>query len=1550
MKLTNNFVQSRMNQDLDERLLPKGQYPSAENIRVASSDASDAGAIENVKGNEALTSLNLVNGKTIGVFTDGSNQKIYWFVTSDLKDLVMEYDRVNSVTSVLLESSKPYGVLNFNRDYLITGVNKVVNGDYKRDLLAWTDDLNPIRLINIERCKTYLVDGFDDDDISLMKKPPRFSPNATLTYIGSQIENSIEDSFFQFSYRYKYLDGEYSAMSSFSNTKFSPEDFKLNYQTMENEGMVNSFNAVDIEFNTGGKNVSDIQLLLKETNSNGVAVIETFNKNNESWGDNEDRSFLFSNSKKYLFLPEKELYRSFDNIPKVAKAMELINNRLVFGNYTEGYDLINVLGQGVVIDYNLTLGSKSLLSDKLDVVLTSSSTTNDVLNVTFLDGAVKKGSRISFEFNLRESTYSGTYQSTFSFITNKDYASILDLSTDSEFLYFLEEVVTADFINNYSNTPPADSTILSNTTFAVLSVVGSTMSIKAPSITYRIDNTPANLLDSDFTDVITKWFYNIASNVYFRSVAVSSSIKTNRSYEVGIVYLDSSSRATTVLTSKGNTIRVPQELSTSQNKFIVELKHLPPAYADRFKLVVKQNKAEYQTIYTNIFYEDGLFRWVKLEGANKDKVNEGDTLIVKSDLGGATSEPIKVRVLEVTLKDKDFIEGNQNADGDDIIEEAGLYMKIRPVGFDMNFRSATARTFEGYSHLRYPTNTYTNPRFGEGSVAGGDFVPYPVNAGSSIRVFIEFEARGAIAYKETYDKSFKAVSDHPSIQDWFNAEVVDLGTFGDDFTRGYGFSTGGEQFYVRAHRDGTASRNISTTVSFEVLFSDGIVIFETEPQDIENNIFYETEQTFEVIGGYHQGNIQNQSSTESSAIIEMDFFNCFAQGNGAESYRYKDAFNKKYLNIDTRPTSTSVEGYKEVRRFSDLTYGETYNENTNLNGLNVFNLSTANYKEDIDKKYGSIQKIYARDTDLVVFQEDKVTKVLYDKDMLTSADGSSSLTAVEYVLGRQIPYSGEYGISKNPESFAFDANSLYFTDAKRGCVCKLDLNGIVEISMLGMTNYFRSSYRDNLSTSKLGAYDPYYDQYVLHSSSEEPIIMGVLDCIGVVTKNSFSGKMVIDMDFGLDMGEVGINYSSVNGKPVKYDIEYNGVVYSTGFVGDSIYNVDLAAMGLPNISGSGTGSLMFTKLFSVPSKAKITIVAPLCETGFSLSGSCINTEPLNVVSIILGDSGDVGLTMKSRYNWYNNSYTSEFKVYDSVFNADEVNLYELVTGKEGKGAIPLAGSTIDIQSSKGYLNTADFLSGNKIGYWLTSNLYTEESYNDVLTYATFPTPTETVDSLGNVVNKVVFPFNRSIGQNYLYLIWDYRNEEVSITVDTKIRIYFDSSGSMNTTLSPLQLMKDTILKDRLLPLYNNDSALYDSSVSVLEYSPERTLDMLNLQGDTPEGNVIVLVFQDEANSIYHGGGITPRTANYNADLLALRARLDLFEPNYYRGVVFQVNGDPVFKSLIQAIQTGSGDYAGVNGLSDRLEFNYKYDITDGGTPQYYLDKVVESLIELGYEL
>ena len=1146
MKLTNTFVGSKLNREVDERLLPKGQYPDALNIRVGNTDGSDIGAIEPNRGNELLADLGLTNGKTIGVYADDSQEYIYWFVTSDKKDLVVEFYRPTNTTTILLSSTKPDGVLNFSSDYLITGINKVINDDVSKDLLAWTDDRNEPRIINIERVKArtnnplVVSDWFIEEDISVIKKPPRFAPSAVLQQT-LNLENYLEDKFLSYAYRYKYLDGGYSALSSFTSYQFFPQRFKLDYKTGENLGMANLFNQVLLGFDTGSERVTDIQLVFRESNKTTVNIIETFNKEDEGWGNNATENYIFNNSKKYAVLPTDELTRLFDNVPLLAKSQELVGNRLNYGNYVEGYDLVDNDDGKVVMDYDVNLESRDISYNPIPYSIQSYLSIGDRIAIDFYDFPLTEGSTLSFDVVLNNED--GAFNETFSFQLPMDYASIDDLAVDPDFVYWIEVIMSSSFASNVEFTPPDDDTSTTYTPFQIQGVSFGVLSIISPTIIFEIlgGGTETYLWD----------FVNVATDISLSLGAGNRSLKSNRSYEVGVVYMDSNSRSSTVLTDTTNTVFVDHSLAIFQNKIRVDIHNKAPEWADRYKFVIKQNKGDYETFYINLFYEDSVYRWVKLDGVNKDKVKEGDVLIVKSDLTGVLDTLVKVKVLEVVSQEANFLVGNVDPEDNEIVEEAGLYMKVRPRDFLMDTTNALSQTFTD-------NDFYTPDHPSDGIIEIGNsdsfvgneslggyynedtslYEDYEIEAGT--RINIKITARKRLDngdYERVYfDKPYTAQDTYDNFKSWFDIEVInfdfDLEQLLDPLEPRIVRDGGNNKLYMQLKISndslGAAPQLFG---NIDIVYSQGDLIFETSAPEVDDQVFYETGQTFEVINNLHEGNIQNQvleqtsgvliegntytiktyiagddftniggvntsgntfvatgttpttwtneSEVKAASVCLLDAFNCYVQGNGAESYKYQDAFNTDSLEMNLRPNQVDLNGYKRVRRYADITYSEPYNENTSLNGLNEFNLSRANWKDDIEKKYGHIQKLYARDTDVVVFQEEKVSYVLYGKDVLYNADGTSNVSQINDVLGRQVMYTGEYGISSNPESFAFNGNNLYFSDARSGAIMRLGANGLTEISDAGMRTWFKDKFNDTKDYYKVGAFDSYYDQYVV---------------------------------------------------------------------------------------------------------------------------------------------------------------------------------------------------------------------------------------------------------------------------------------------------------------------------------------------------------------------------------------------------------------------------------------------------------------------------------------
>lgn len=212
-----------------------------------------------------------------------------------------------------------------------------------------------------------------------------------------------------------------------------------------------------------------------------------------------------------------------------------------------------------------------------------------------------------------------------------------------------------------------------------------------------------------------------------------------------------------------------------------------------------------------------------------------------------------------------------------------------------------------------------------------------------------------------------------------------------------------------------------------------------------------------------------------------DAFNAWSFGNGIESNRIKDDFNAVTLKYSQRATS-NIEDYKQEHNENELVYSGVYQLTTQTNKLNEFNLSTANFKY-ADKLFGSIQKLYARNSDLLMMQEHKVCSVLYGKNLLSDSVGGGNIVSIPEVLGEIIPLPYENGVSKNPESFAIYGEDIFITDSYRGNVLQINGSSMIEVSGYGMKNYFKDMFLDGLNTRKIGVFDPWTRNYVIGSNN-----------------------------------------------------------------------------------------------------------------------------------------------------------------------------------------------------------------------------------------------------------------------------------------------------------------------------------------------------------------------------------------------------------------------------------------------------------------------------------
>ena len=1368
-KNLNVFNQGRMNRDSDPKVIPDGEYIQMINGRINRSEGSGVGSIENVLGNEAVTSFADVDASVLGAVRDNSTNKIYYFVQGSEEDGVFEFNENTGQTRALLRDNR--GTLNFNVDYIITGVNVIgeeVEGEdsstlgiidpdsiQSTKLLLWTDGFNPPRKININRTFARIqgeLNGFTEQEISVEKNPPLFPPlvnsvdeNALTKEEVAEIEKeeNLKEKFVRFAYRWKYEDDEYSVFSPFSQVAFRPGKFEIDLDTGAINGMENQIKAVDIGFNTGPREVTEIDLLYKEDGTSTVYVVESFNKKDRKWANG-------------------------------IVLGEIVENQFTADGETNVFVLADTVEPTTDFPTTVDVGGVRLTLDNLFTVTTDEATGVSTLT---LAGFPASGALVSVRYKNNAKPIQ--------FSSNKLYRALPDSQLGRVFDNVPIKAKTQELIGNrivYGNyvdrydlidvlktfeTDDAGNRILTNTR---IEEIVPTFSVKATEV-------GNDIIESDLG---------------------SKSLKSDRDYELGIVYLDNLGRQTPVLTSADNSVNIPIERANRVNKLSVSIESKAPEWATAYRFFVKQNRPiSYNVIPLEyrVQPDDDRWVWFRLSNTDEGKVSEGDYLSLKI-LGQEYyyregQDRVKLKIEEVGVQGRNFLEvetprigevtdestGEVLDVGDAYVaQQAGLWMKIKNTPLlsryvetetsaigDKSFARSNNARFADFQPIQgegmadykdatyfYPggnigqtevidetsavfsetipvfggtatniTNAQTGPTAGHGPMrveveilegskwrysfwlspssaspevirqselgdgraivkdmplslvngatvtfvnevtdysAGDRFVTtyrYADNfmwgayktgpdAGENINQNRYVNPNSTSRYGINARRAHIMIDGNNAFQQGINGRsMVTLGvadglnpetlegdpitlpqrrntfitedtfyeTFEEMLFEEGLYTSGGANKFGGTDRDGdgfgihqmgfargiptlpnvnltytnlairyaaylaggpigvgwsflaTAILNEKETENYWRLLSstpadvlnNGLYTFiesgtyndhtnkrkaevrmesilnfvqgtgnngedlslmkfafETQPAETDIDIYYEIGETFPCLNGVHFGNEMsahqtlkqnikfdeagNETQDVTAVPVDLDYFNCYAWKNGIEVAAIRDEFGTAVLEPGAKASTVTSE-YQQRENVANLIFSGKFNDVTGVNGLNEFSSSQdalGLIVKQMDTQDGSIQHLFSRNTDLLVFQEDKVNKVLFNKNALFNADGSTNLTAGNVVLGQTTPVAGEFGISQDPESFAVYGNRIYFTDRNRGAVLRLGQNGLTEISNIGMRDYFRTELRADYSATfgnrkplAIGGYDDYHDQYVL--SIREPL-------------------------------------------------------------------------------------------------------------------------------------------------------------------------------------------------------------------------------------------------------------------------------------------------------------------------------------------------------------------------------------------------------------------------------------------------------------------------------
>ena len=876
----------------------------------------------------------------------------------------------------------------------------------------------------------------------------------------------------RFAYRWKYENGQYSTISPFTKTAFLPGEFLFNSQKGYNVGMTNNVRKITLSgFSNGAPaDVVELDILYKESNSPTVYVVDTI--------DGFAPEFTITSELLRNAIEASQLLRPWDAVPKSALALEAISNRFVLGNYKKGYDVSGDIKfaeafatSTIVAEVGMPEESlKSLRTYQAGVVFKDAmgretpviSSPTGVVKTNLEDAST--ANRLQFKMLGNAPTWATHFKYFIKDTANEYYNLAADRLYQSE-----DKLATwISFPSSERNKVTIDSYLIAkknhdeevavtdtNNRFKIIDIQA-----EAPTEIAKVKEEVAERqiwFDKNFGDGNAQTVMNVGSTPVPNSkVFLIASDKEDADAGITSILLDTLVPGSYIRFDAGG---------ASYSKYykissVLKSKETPGVFYG----LIDRSEIHAKVYVTEAFGEDIHFLYTDPTAVNPTLVNDRVTLAVYTDQEVADQEQFTGRF---------FVKLASNVVLNDVFPTSDVFVTLNAANCYTGGYTNGDVNFKIHAGGAFPRKGYTI-----GFEQGGlDIARNPIWADDDVNdtiYDIVFEKR----HRTPLDNSFVASINTVGTKIKFSNHAT-VYTITESRSQYTSYASGNyTRYFTEFDKRLTESVSPHVTgldVTIEIVGVEDLAaftsktpaIFETEPvEQADFDVYHEASNAFDI--------------ADYNTLKTLEYYNCFAFGNGVESNRIRDDFNA--VTIDKGPKVSTVldEPIVEEHIPNGLIFSGLYNSTSGVNNLNQFLIAEKITKE-VNPLYGSIQKLHARDSDMIVACEDKILQILANKDALYNADGSSNVALSTSVLGSIRPFAGEFGISKDPASFASYGFRSYFTDKRRGVVLRLSRDGITPI-VVGYENELELQFKS--ADAIVGSYNDELGYYNVTMNGE----------------------------------------------------------------------------------------------------------------------------------------------------------------------------------------------------------------------------------------------------------------------------------------------------------------------------------------------------------------------------------------------------------------------------------------------------------------------------------
>jgi len=320
---------------------------------ATASGGQDTGAIRSLYGKQSTTVTSLLDFGSgtytlLGKVADDRTKKVF----------LLYYHSLGDSKIIELSKSGASSIL-FKETYAIEGLkwnpNIYISVRLSGNNLIFTDPINGVRFIDIT--KSYTVGSVSSNELSFARTPIAAPLSCSRVTDTSVFNFSAQLGTFQFCVRLKDVWGYETVLSPLSTTV---------YPARQSDIDTNSFfgNTVKASLNFGMliPNYWDtIDFVVKNLSDNTYSVYRTFNKNiavdvtavtNHNAGTTALNA-TYSGVELYV-IDDNNATKQFEAIPITSEHLEVMENRLLLANNTNGYDTPTILPTNLLVSQDRT--------------------------------------------------------------------------------------------------------------------------------------------------------------------------------------------------------------------------------------------------------------------------------------------------------------------------------------------------------------------------------------------------------------------------------------------------------------------------------------------------------------------------------------------------------------------------------------------------------------------------------------------------------------------------------------------------------------------------------------------------------------------------------------------------------------------------------------------------------------------------------------------------------------------------------------------------------------------------------------------------------------------------------------------------------------------------------------------------------------------------------------------------------------------------------------------------------------------------------------------